>query len=226
MTEKVREIVLPGEVIGNTKTEKSGHGTFIRDQNIISKFLGIPKRVKDYISVIPLSGVYTPKRHDKIIGIVISVEKSGWIIDINSPWKGFLSLSEGVRDFIDIRKVSLKRFFDVGDIIYTEIVDVRNGDIQLSMKSPSSRKLEDGVLVKITPSKVPRVIGKEGSMINSIKEKTKTIIRVGQNGVIWLTGQDIEKAIDAIKMIDEKSHIFGLTDKINIFLSDLNDENR
>lgn len=219
MTEKVREIVLPGEKIGNTKTEKAGHGTYIKDQDIISKFLGILKKYNDYISVIPLSGIYKPKKYDKIIGIITAVEKAGWIVDTNSPWKGFLSLSEGVRDFIDIRKTSLKRFFDVGDIIYTEIVDVRSGDIQLSMKSPSARKLEDGVLIKITPSKVPRLIGKEGSMINSIKEKTKTIIRVGQNGVVWLTGENIEKAMDSIKLIDEKSHIFGLTNKVNNFLS-------
>ncbi len=220
MIEKVREIVLPGEKIGNTKTEKASYGTYIKDQDIISKFLGIHKKNNDYISVIPLSGIYTPKKYDKIIGIITSVEKAGWIVNTNSPWKGFLSLSEGVRDFIDLRKTDLKRFFDVGDIIYTEIVDIRRGDIQLSMKSPNARKLEDGVLIKITPSKVPRLIGKEGSMINSIKDQTKTIIRVGQNGVVWLTGEHIEKAMDSIKLIDEKSHIFGLTDKINNFLSD------
>jgi exosome complex component RRP4 len=130
-------------------------------------------------------------------------------------------LSEGVRDFIDLKKTSLKRFFDVGDIIYTEIVDVRNGsDVQLSMKSPVTRKLKDGILVKITPTKVPRLIGKEGSMITSIKDKTKTVIRVGQNGVVWLSGEDLGKAVDAIKMVDNKSHIYGLTKKVNKLLCD------
>lgn len=219
--EKIRDIVLPGEIVGNTKKDKSGVGTYIRDENIISKFLGIPKESNGYISIIPLSGIYTPKKYDKIIGIVTSVEKAGWIVNINSTNKGFLSLSEGVRDFIDIKKTSLKRFFDTGDIIYTEIVDIRNGgDVQLSMKSPVTRKLKDGVLIKITPTKIPRLIGKDGSMITSIKDKTKTIIRAGQNGVIWISGENIKKAMDAVKMIDEKSHIYGLTNKINKFLGD------
>jgi exosome complex component RRP4 len=67
---------------------------------------------------------------------------------------------------------------------------------------------------------VPRLIGKEGSMINIIKEKTGTIIRVGQNGVVWISGENVDKAIKAIKTIEEKSHIIGLTDEITKLLSD------
>jgi exosome complex RNA-binding protein Rrp4 len=57
-------------------------------------------------------------------------------------------------------------------------------------------------------------------MINTVKEKTGTIIRVGQNGVVWISGEKVEKAIKAIKMIDEKAHIVGLTDEIIKLLSD------
>jgi len=219
MTE-IRKIVLPGEVLGDLKENKPSYGTFEENGKIISKFLGIPKESRGYMSVIPLSGVYVPKRQDKVIGFITDVEKFGWIVDINSPWQAFLSLSEAVDEFIDFKKTDISRFYDVGDIIYAQVVDKKRGDIQLSMKNPMARKLRDGVTVKITPSKVPRLIGKEGSMINTIKEKTKTIIRVGQNGVVWLSGEKVEKAIKAIKMIDEKSHIIGLTDEITKLLSD------
>jgi len=90
----------------------------------------------------------------------------------------------------------------------------------LTMKEPMARKLKGGVTIRITPSKVPRLIGKEGSMINTIKEKTGTVIRVGQNGVVWISGEKVDKAIKAIKMIEEKSHIIGLTEEISKLLSD------
>lgn len=218
--EKVREIAVPGEVISETKVASPGYGTYEENGKIISKFLGIISKKGRVISVIPLSGVYVPKPKDFVIGIITDIEKVGWVVDINSPWQAFLSLSEALDEFIDIRKVSLSRYYDVNDIIYAQIIDVRRGDIQLSIKSPTAKKLKGGVVFRITPSKVPRIIGREGSMINLIKEKTKTIIRVGQNGVVWISGENIEKAIKAIKLIDEKSHIYGLTDEIAKLLSD------
>jgi len=220
MMEETREIVIPGEILGDAKENKSSHGTYIEDGKIISKFLGISKKRGDYLSVIPLSGVYLPRREDRVIGFITSVEKVGWVVDINSPWEAFMSLSEAVDEFVDLKKVNITRYFDVGDVIYAQVTDTRRGNIQLTMNTPIARKLRNGVTIKITPSKVPRLIGKEGSMINTIKEKTNTIIRVGQNGIVWISGEKIEKAIKAVKMIDEKSHIFGLTDEISKLLSD------
>ena len=217
---KTRDIVIPGEILGDLKEKKSGYGTFSEDGKIISKFLGIPKDSAGYLSVVSLSGVYTPRRQDKVIGFITSVEKVGWVVDINSPWTSFLSLSEGVDEFVDLKRTNIRRFFDVGDVIYAQVSDIRGSDVQLSMKTPIARKLRDGVTIKITPSKVPRLIGKEGSMINTIKEKTKTIIRVGQNGVVWISGEEVNKAIKTIKLIEEKSHIIGLTEEVTKLLSD------
>jgi len=219
MMTETREIVLPGEVLADAKEGRPGHGTFMEDGKIISKFLGIVKK-GEYISVVPLSGVYLPKRQDKIIGFITGIEKVGWVVDINSPWEAFLPLSEAVDEFIDFRKTDIIRYYDVGDIVYAKILDVKRGNIQLTMKEPMARKLKGGVTIKITPSKVPRLIGKEGSMINTIKEKTGTVIRVGQNGVVWISGEKVDKAIKAIKMIEEKSHIIGLTEEISKLLSD------
>jgi len=219
MMTETREIVLPGEVLVDVKEGRPGHGTFVEDGKIISKFLGILKK-GEYISVVPLSGVYLPKRGDKIIGFITGIEKVGWVVDINSPWEAFLPLSEAVDEFIDFRKTDIIRYYDVGDIVYANILDVKRGNIQLTMKEPMARKLKGGVTIRITPSKVPRLIGKEGSMINTIKEKTGTVIRVGQNGVVWISGEKVDKAIKAIKMIEEKSHIIGLTEEISKLLSD------
>lgn len=216
---KTREIIIPGEKIDNAKSVRSGYGTYEEDGKIFSKVIGIPKKSGEFISVIPLSGVYVPSRGDKIIGTVTDTEKFGWIVDINSPWDGFLSVSEGTDDYVDIKKVDLKRYFRVGDVVYTQVKDVRNGgDVQLTMKTSIARKLKNGVLIKITPSKVPRLIGKAGSMVNMIKERTNTIIRVGQNGIVWVSGENIDKTIKAIRLINEKSHMYGLTDEVSKLL--------
>lgn len=220
VNEKIREISIPGELIGSTKTFKPGYGTYVENDKIFSKFVGVLQKEGEFVSVIPLSGIYVPQVNDKIIGMVQDAEKFGWIVDINSAWQGFLSLSEGVDDYVDLKKVVMSKYFEPGDLIYTQVVGVGRGDIQLSMKNPVCKKLKGGVTMKITPSKVPRLIGKQGSMVNMIKEKTGTIIRVGQNGVVWVSGEKIDKALKAIKMIDEKSHIYGLTDEISKLLSE------
>jgi len=215
---KVREITIPGELIGSEKTFKGGYGTYTEDGKVFSKFVGILRKKNDYVSVIPLSGVYIPQINDDVIGIITDVQKFGWNVDINSPWEGFLSLSEGVDEYVDLKKVRMTKYFDLGDIIYTQVVSSRGGDVQLSMESPISRKLKGGTIVKITPNKVPRLIGKKGSMVNMIKDKTGTNIRIGQNGLVWVSGEDISKAVKAIKMVEEKSHVYGLTEEISKFL--------
>ena len=86
------------------------------------------------------------------------------------------------------------------------------------MKQRGARKLIGGRIIKVTPSKVPRIIGKGGSMVEMIKKKTDTQIVVGQNGVIWIKGRRREKAIEAIIEIEKYSHVEGLTNYIAEFL--------
>ena len=93
--------------------------------------------------------------------------------------------------------------------------------IDLTMKGPGLMKLKGGMMIDVTPSKVPRVIGKQGSMISLLKERTGCKIIVGQNGKVWIKGENFEnekKAVDAIKMIEEFAHTAGLTDRISGFL--------
>ena len=70
--------------------------------------------------------------------------------------------------------------------------------------------------MEITPTKVPRVIGKQGSMLTLIKDLTRCQIYVGQNGRIWLDGDDRDTAIAAlaIRLIDERAQAVGLTEAV------------
>ena len=77
-------------------------------------------------------------------------------------------------------------------------------------------KFKGGIIVDISPTKVPRLIGKKGSMINMIKDKTNCKIVVGQNGLVWVKGnEDMEQLTrEVIHLIEAEAHTSGLTNKI------------
>jgi exosome complex component RRP4 len=113
------------------------------------------------------------------------------------------------------------RFLTIGDAIWAEVFMVdAAGSHQISLKKDDCRKLYSGTIVKMGPTNVPRVIGKQGSMITAIREKTQTRILIGQNGNIWIDGKgnDIATAQKAIEMIDNEANSKGLTKKIEKLL--------
>lgn len=220
---KTREMVLPGDFLDERKGRKVGQGTYEENDKVFSKFLGIPRINENELAVIPLSGTYLPRFGDRIIGVIEAVEVSGWFVDINSPYSAFLPLSEAVEEFVDLQRAELTRYFDVGDIVFCRLSKVTKGKtVQASMRDFESRKLRNGVLIKVTPTKIPRIIGKEGSMIMMIKDKTKCEIVTGQNGLVWIRGENKDKAVEAVLMIEKESHTVGLTEKIEKMLGEEN----
>jgi exosome complex component RRP4 len=219
--EEKREVVLPGEFLAEKKGKKVGKGAYFEGEKVFAKVLGIPKITEMEINVIPLSGVYLPNFGNKVIGIIESVELSGWFVDINSPYNAFLPLAEAVEEYVDTSRADISRYFDIGDVIFCEISRVtKNKTVQVSMRGIGCRKLYGGVIVKVTPSKIPRIIGRGGSMITLIKNKTKCDIYTGQNGLIWIRGENKAKAIEAILTIERESHTIGLTEKIEKMLGE------
>ena len=217
---KTKDIVIPGEMVEERKGRKLGIGVYLEDDKVFSKVLGISRIDENEVSVIALSGVYTPKVGDRIIGTIEEVEISGWLVNINSPYAAFLPLAEAVEEFVDTSRSDLSRYFDVGDIIYCKISKVtKSKNVQVSMNDMSARKLHEGVVIKVTPTKIPRMIGKEGSMVNLIKSKTGCIITTGQNGLVWIKGDNKAKAIETILTIEKESHTVGLTEKIEKMLA-------
>jgi exosome complex component RRP4 len=124
-----------------------------------------------------------------------------------------------VREFIDTSKTDLSRVYGLGEVIYAKIGAVISGNsIHLSMQDPRCRKFRSGRVVKMNPSKIPRLIGKQGSMIMMIKDLTGCRINVGQNGIICIEGEKEELVIKAIEVIEHESQSEGLTDKISALL--------
>ena len=98
-----------------------------------------------------------------------------------------------------------------------KIRDVGKKSIDLSIQGKGFGRIDEGIIIEINPSKVTRIIGKEGSMINLIKTNTGCNITVGQNGLISISGEKIEDELlakKAINFVAERSYIDGLTDEL------------
>jgi exosome complex component RRP4 len=182
--------------------------------------MGIKQVRPDSISVVPLSGQYIPIRGDLVIGKIVDIGPSNWLVDINSPYPAPLHVNEVPWrvEFGETRK-----FMQIGDIVLLKIAGVDEVKrIGVSMQDHGLRKLTGGMVTEVSPSKVPRVIGKNGSMIQMLKNMTGCRVYVGQNGRIWIDGDldNIIKAVQAIKIIEDEAHSLGLTEKIKRFLEE------
>ena len=207
-----KDLVVPGELLAEDDYYP-GRGTFEDDGKICSKLLGLVSLRNKKISVIPLKSKYLPKKGDVVIGKIDDVRFSMWGVDINSPYSGILPASE----VFGREKKELSRVFDIGDVLFLRIVDVDEVKmVKLGLKGRGMGKFKGGVIVDIAPTKVPRLIGKKGSMINMIKDKTGCKIVVGQNGLVWVKGnEDMEQIVkNIIKLIEREAHTSGLTDRI------------
>ncbi|RLG59306.1 MAG: RNA-binding protein [Candidatus Hydrothermarchaeota archaeon] len=210
-----RRIVLPGELVaeGNYKL---GDGVYREGNKIYSSLLGLLDEKKGFIRVIPFTRKYIPKAGDFVIGKIIDIQFASWEVDINSPYRAILNV-EDFREDLKPGQVDLSKFLSIGDVIFAVVKEITpSRRIYLSMKMNNSTVLRRGRLVEVTPSKIPRVIGKKKSMLLMIKREIGIKILVGQNGRIWLDGtQDkINLAVKVLRKIEKEAHTSGLTDRV------------
>jgi len=212
-----REIVVPGDILDEGHL-RPGIGTYPQGNTIIASRVGIKSIRSNFVNVIPLGGRYVPKTHDEVIGLVVDIGPSNWLIDLNSSNMAPLHVSE-VPWKVDFGDTA--RYLGVGDMIRATIVGLDEiNRVQLSMKGAGLRKLVGGNILNVSPSKVPRIIGRGGSMISLLKEYTSCKVFVGQNGRIWVDGELSKMMLvaRAIKIIEQESHTMGLTDRTRRFL--------
>ncbi|MBW2963170.1 exosome complex protein Rrp4 [Candidatus Woesearchaeota archaeon] len=218
---KEKEIVVPGEALAEGMDYLPGSGTYRLNDKIIAKKLGLVNVSGRAIKLVPLSGRYLPKYGDKIIAQVTDITMNGWIVDINSAYSAFLSMRDASARFIR-KGEDLTKIYDVGDYIRAKVIKVTSQNlVDLTMKEPGLNKLRSGRIIEINPHKVPRVIGKEGSMVSLIKTKTNCNIIVGQNGRVWINSENLDSELiaeKAIKKIEKEAHLEGLTERIEKFL--------
>ncbi|MEE0934683.1 MAG: exosome complex RNA-binding protein Rrp4 [Methanobrevibacter sp.] len=207
-----KDLVIPGQILADDEYY-AGRGTFKENGKVCSSLMGRVSLRNKKLRVIPLKSKYVPKKGDVVIGKINDVRFSMWDVDINSPYSGILPAFE----VFGREKKELNKVYDVGDVLFLRVVDVDEiKKAKLGLKGRGMGKFKGGIIVDIAPTKVPRLIGKKGSMINMIKDKTKCKIVVGQNGLVWVKGdEDMEQLTkNIIHLIEAEAHTSGLTNKI------------
>ncbi|MEM0453941.1 MAG: exosome complex RNA-binding protein Rrp4 [Sulfolobales archaeon] len=219
-----RELVTPGQLLGVGKLTISTPTTvYSVDGRYYSAVVGLVDVEGDKIGVIPLEGFYYPKVGDIVIGIVTSVGVNSWEVDIRAPHPAVLYASDFLSRPLNPSRESLSDYLDTGDVVLAKIENVGRGRVTtLTVKGKGFGKISKGSLIEISSAKIPRVIGKKGSMLQLLVNESKCEIIVAQNGRILVNNcpnKDSEEVvIMAIKKIEKEAHIPGLTDRIKDFI--------
>jgi len=211
---KKRKVVIPGEVIVSGEDYLPGEGSHREGENVVASRFGLAEELGKLIKVLPIFGAFIPRRGNVVIGKVTDITFHGWLVDIDAASGSFLPIEESPKF---ISKNDMEQYLAIGDVVAAKIWSIKSKGIDLILNGKGLGKLEGGFIFKVIPSRVPRVIGREGSMISLIKEKTGCNITVGQNGWIWIKGDSIDaeiKARKAIEFVTEKVHVEGLTEKM------------
>lgn len=217
-----RRYVIPGDKIAEgsyrplMNTVKSGNALY-------ATRIGIAETGRDGAKVIPLSGVYIPRVNDLVIGKIVDHTSLSWEVDINSCFSAHLPASDIFgRDFSPARD-DMSKHLAVGDMISARVAAFdRTRDPMLTLQDRDLGKVPGGELLKISATRVPRLIGKRGSMIQTIEQATQTRVLIGQNGIVVVTGrtpEGVDMAVRAIHMVEEEAHTANLTQRIKVLLN-------
>lgn len=146
---------------------------------------------------VPIQQAYIPRAKDTVIGKVIAEKKNvAYIVDISS----FYAMSVLVKGL----ETKLKQ------------EDVIIGNVSENLETLENvRVLKGGVLMKLPPSKIPRVIGTRGEMLKHISNITGSKLEIGKNGSVWIYGGKLHVTIQILDTIVRRAHIKGLTDYIS-----------
>jgi exosome complex component RRP4 len=213
-----REVVVPGQLLADGRYRAS-YGTYDDDGKIYSAIVGLAELRGNTVKVVALEGAYMPKEGDLVLGTITMVAGNNWKLDIGGPYQASLHANNALRrPYSD----DISEYMNVGDVVSAEIAtfDRQSGPF-LTMKGRGLRKLEGGMVLDVSPAKVPRIIGRRGSMINMIKDHLRIQTMVGQNGRIWIRAPNtgiLRLAIKAFRTIEEQAHTSKLTDRISEML--------
>ena len=201
MSEK--RIVVPGELLTEER-KRTGDHVFIDEGKVYSDSLGLMQQDEESVRVIPLNGKYMPQTGDLIVGIISGEQFAGYHVDINSFYESFL------------RKEGIRKPLSSGTVISAKIShvdEVNEADLE------NVRVFYGGEVLDVSPVKVPRIIGKKGSMLQVLRDGTGASVMAGRNGRVWIKDGNIALLKRAIQKIEDEAHMSNLTVRIQEFLS-------
>jgi exosome complex component RRP4 len=223
-----RDLVLPGDVVYEGRI-RTGENTYRNQDQVYATRLGLVNYTPDNVLVVALSAGYNPLVGDVVIGEVIDIDLGEWKIDIGAQTSAVMGIPDAVdRPFRT--EYIMTRVLDIGDTLVAKIVDLdRRRTPVLSILGPGLGRVTDGFIIQITPSKIPRLIGKKGSMINMIIRETGCRVVIGQNGRILVSGSNREReemVVKVVTKIELEAHTSGLTNRVQEYLRQIKERSR
>ena len=219
-----RTLVLPGEVVSEGNV-RPGSNVYLENGKIYADTVGLSDVRGAYASVIPLRGSYEPKPDDIVIGQVVDYSPGSWVLDIGTPTPGILAVSNAIPRGRGMIRENPRKIYDVGDYVIAGIMEAsRNQNAMLTTLGEGLGKADGGAIIKMEAAKVPRLIGKNGSMINMIMKELGVRISVGQNGVVHVLYRDpldVKVVEEIIRKIEREAHTAGLTSRIQEMLQSI-----
>lgn len=216
-----RGYVIPGSVI-TTGPCRPEQNVILDGKKIVSTMVGISEIFDGTVRVIPFTGKYFPKINDLVIGKVITNTSLSWELNINSSYVGVLPASDVFGRSFSAHADELFSRLRPGDLVAARIANFdRTRDPLLTVSDSDLGKIDSGELVEVSPSKVPRLIGKRGSMIQTIEAATDSLVTIGQNGWVVVACDNPDgllKAKTAVQMIDRQAHTANLTERVKEML--------
>jgi exosome complex component RRP4 len=218
-----KQLVTPGELLAEGEY-LPGENTYVEDNKIFAQRIGLVDVDNKKVKVVALKSFYIPKAGDMVIGAITEVGFHGWTVDIKAPYPAILRASDVLSRSFKPQNDELSAVLNGGDLIVAKVASFdRAHDPQLTVGEAGLGKITRGQILKVTPTKIPRIIGRNGSMISMIKQETNCQIILGVNGTILVTGKTPEEedlAMMVIRKIEEESHTSGLTDRITQLLKE------
>lgn len=223
-----RDLVIPGDVLYEGRI-RTGDNTHRSEGKVVASRIGLVNYNRDMVSVIALEAGFNPLTGDLVIGEVTDIRLGRWMVNIDTAEEAALNVIDAI-DAPFRPDFDMTRVLDLGDTVVAKIVDLdRRRTPILSILGRGLGRVNEGFLIRLTPSKIPRLIGKKGSMVNMILNQTGCNVVIGQNGRILIHGRTREQEAMAVKVINKvenEAHISGLTSRVQEYLRILKEEKR
>ena len=217
-----KQVVSPGELLCEGDC-LAGENTFRDKDRVYASHVGVVDFNEKRVSVIPLKSPYLPHSEDIVIGRIVDLLMSGWMVDIRAPYPAILPASEVTGQERGRPVSDLSSLLNVGDLVISKVLEFdRTRDPLITLKGPGLGRVTTGKIIELSSVKIPRLIGRQGSMVELLKKETNSHILVGQNGIVLVSSNSPEGervAVAAINMIEREAHTQGLTDRIKAMLA-------
>lgn len=209
--------VMPGDAV-ELHGLKAGPGTYEEGGKAFASLLGLALEHKGVLTVVGLSGIYSARQGDVVIGHVLDLGPSNWTIDIRASQPTSLHVNDvpWKVDFGDTAK-----YVDVGEAVLCKVFKIDEVKrVFLTLSGPGLRKLEGGQVIEVPHTKVAHIAGKRGERLEKIKKWTNCRIYAAANGRVWVDGdlKDMEVAVGAVRLIEAEANLPGLQASLDAYL--------